>query len=83
MTVAGTGHRPDKLGGYSKEAGDALFTVASDYLQKTQPSLVISGGALGWDTELALAAISLGIPLSVYIPFLGQDSVWPIESQTV
>lgn len=77
MILCGTGHRPDKLGGYSEEAGELLASFATSQLIKLKPSLVISGMALGWDTALAKAAVELDIPFHAYIPFAGQDIRWP------
>lgn len=81
MIVAGTGHRPSKLGGYDKEATDKLIKVADMYLGTARPSEVISGMALGWDQALAWAAIRLHIPLVAAIPFEGQENMWPVQSK--
>lgn len=83
MILAGTGHRPDKLGGYSLAASAQWTGVAEQLLQALQPERVISGMALGWDTYLARAAIRLGLPLMAAIPFNGQESRWPAESQHI
>lgn len=81
MIIAATGHRPEKLGGYSPEAFDRLYRLACWYLMARQPSAVISGLALGWDQAWAKAAIELGIPCHGAVPFEGQQSRWPEESQ--
>ena len=83
MIVAGTGHRPDKLGGYSREAHERLVHVACTALGdvKGDISKVISGGALGWDQALADAAIRLGLPLTLALPFEGFECKWPKSSQ--
>ena len=81
MKIAGTGHRPDKLGGYSVEVYEAVFEVALGYLRQTKPESVISGMALGWDQALAEAALMLHIPFDAYIPFEGQERKWPVKSQ--
>ena len=81
MIIAGTGHRPNKLGGYSKQASRRIYDVAKHYLDTMEPDGVISGLALGWDMELAEAALDLCIPLTCAIPFAGQESRWPKESQ--
>lgn len=80
MVIAGTGHRPDKLGGYHIIAHNTLTSLAEKYLEKEQPSLVISGGALGWDQALAAAAMKLNLPLVVACPFKGFESKWPTKS---
>ena len=82
MIIAGTGHRPDKLrigalDGYHPDVQARLVDLARAALQREQPSRVISGMALGWDTALAAAALELGLPLDAYVPFTGQESRWP------
>lgn len=81
MIVAGTGHRPDKLGGYGNQTRLALGGLATEYLSQTQPEKVISGMALGWDQALAGAAVALGIPFIAAVPFFTQSDRWPTEAQ--
>lgn len=77
LIVAGTGHRPDKLGGWNNtSAFYKTVEVAIDALEEHSPSEVISGGACGWDLALAHAAMELGFPLTMAIPFEGQESRW-------
>lgn len=81
--VAATGHRPDKLGGYSDAVLDRLTDLACVYLGRFDPPLdrVISGMAQGWDTAVALAAIQCAVPLICAEPFLGQQEVWPLAAK--
>ena len=81
MIVAGTGHRPNKLGGYSTQAFEKLAFIISKWLEENNPSEVISGMALGYDQALAVAAIRLNIPVAAYIPCLNHSSKWPQASQ--
>lgn len=86
MVIAGTGHRPDKLGGYSEWVKENLKQVALDYLNGHQwdanfITRVISGGALGWDQALGWAAIEADIPLTLALPFPEFQSKWPKQSQ--
>ena len=81
MTLAVTGHRPDKLGGYNAEVHNALTGFAATTLALTRPSGVISGMALGWDYAVAVACVRLGIPFVAAIPFEGQESRWPAAAQ--
>lgn len=81
MIICGTGHRPNKLGGYGMAAGVKLFNLAYDWLAENKPDKVISGMALGWDYALAAAAFDLDIPFIAAVPFEGQESMWPKESQ--
>lgn len=84
MTVlSGTGHRPPKLGGYTKEAEDARVNFAIWALRKYKPDMILTGMALGWDMALAEAALLSDIPFAAYIPFEGQERMWPAKSQTL
>ena len=82
MIVAGTGHRPNKLGGYGVKATARVIETARRSLEHLKPERVISGMALGWDQALAHAAIDLGIPFVAAVPFTGQELAWPAASQT-
>ena len=78
MTIlAATGHRPNKLGGYDAETEKKLIDFAVSTLREHQPSMVISGMAIGWDMAIAIAAIRLEIPFWAYLPFIGQELRWP------
>lgn len=79
MIAAATGHRPEKLGGYSTH--NRLVDLAVAALCKYKPEKAISGFALGWDQAFADAAIQLQIPLTAAIPFPSQPSNWPKSSQ--
>lgn len=81
MIIAGTGHRPHKLGGYDHGTYMRLVKLAQTALQAQKPDHVISGGALGWDMALAAAANVLSIPYTIAMPFVGQQLRWPEESQ--
>src|SRR6478609_5888932 len=81
MIIAGTGHRPDKLGGYENRTRLALGGLATEYLAQKRPDLVISGMALGWDQALAGAAVALEIPFLAIIPFEGQERKWPEDAR--
>lgn len=80
-TYCATGHRPNKLGGYTKAARFNLRKLAYDFLKQDTPDRVLSGMALGWDMAWAEAAIALGIPTIAAVPFKGQEKMWPKESQ--
>lgn len=82
MIVCGTGHRPDKLGGYDAGVRGKLYDVAHNYLaMEHRISEVVSGMALGFDQALARVAIDLGIPVVAAIPFQGQERKWPADAQ--
>ncbi len=79
MIVAGTGHRPSKLGGYSQDAWLKVYRFAHSFLQREKELIteVISGGAQGWDMALALGAKMNQIKYTLAVPFLGQEKMWP------
>ena len=83
MTLAFTGHRPDKLGGYKIPNCQFSLVVEliHDVLVEMKPSSVISGMALGVDLWAPEIAMDLGIYTVAAIPFEGQESNWPVESQ--
>ena len=81
MIIAVTGHRPNKLGGYLDHAKDKLRHVAKEMLCSHNPSLVLTGMALGLDQAVAEACCELWIPFVACVPFEGQESAWPQGSQ--
>ena len=83
LTLCATGHRPDKLGGYSFELQDRLNVLAENYIHSNRAriTLGISGMALGWDQAWAQALTNLGIPWVAAVPFRGQENTWPRASQ--
>jgi uncharacterized phage-like protein YoqJ len=88
VILAGTGHRPARLGfgrmdGYHPLVRDRLQALARAALLREGPDVVISGMALGWDTALAMAALGLGLPLHAYVPFRGQESRWNADDQVL
>ena len=84
MVVAGTGHRPQFCPCKFNDNHPWLISLKqrlTKYLKDEDVSLVISGAAIGFDTWLAECAIDANIPFHLYIPFVGQASKWPKESQ--
>jgi len=81
MIVCATGHRPNKLGGYSDEAFDRLVKVMGVWLKENKPDIAVSGMALGVDQAFAVAAIRLKIPVHAYVPCKNHSSRWPEKSQ--
>ncbi len=81
MILSATGHRPDKLGGYSSETRARLRRLATWFFEANRPDFVISGMALGWDMAWAEAAIEMHIPVVAAVPFSGQESTWPLASR--
>ncbi len=83
MIVAFTGHRPNKLGGYTtpNPIYDRVRKQIIQVLREIEPDRIISGMALGVDQWAANIAIELGIPFTAAVPFVGQEDAWPTSSQ--
>lgn len=79
--IAATGHRPQKLGGFSNDVRLKLMGIACEFLINEKPDKVMSGMALGWDMAFAEAALELKIPVLAVIPFNGQEARWPRQAQ--
>lgn len=79
--IAGTGHRPNALIGYSDEARLLTRRFLTAWLRELAPSEVVSGMALGFDWALAEAAVDLELPLVAAVPFRGQEARWPERAQ--
>lgn len=80
LTYAVTGHRPDKLGGYSDGAFLELYMFARRTLTHYKPGIIVTGMALGWDTAIACACRTVGIPYIAAAPFPGQEKKWnPVD----
>lgn len=79
IVVCGAGHHPAELGaGYERRR---LVQLATSWLQKHQPRQLISGMAPGWDQALAVAALTLAIPVVAAIPYSGYEQTWNAEDQ--
>lgn len=83
MILAATGHRPDKLGGYNDNLSVLRCEIAMEWMDIRAIERGITGMALGWDQDFALACYELGIPYTAAIPFEGQESKWPTKSKLV
>lgn len=81
MIIAVTGHRPNKLGGYSYSTFRELVTLAKIMIDELKPERVITGMAIGWDQAVAQACVEKNIPFDAYVPCDNQDSPWPPESR--
>ena len=85
MTVAVTGHRPNKLN--NEYNGGPL----SDSILETMLVLIkehgithgISGMAIGVDQLWAMACTEAGIPFTAAVPCKGQEKVWPVKGQQI
>lgn len=84
MSIAVTGHRPDKLGGYDNIEGfKAIRRHMRDFLLEAPAGEIelISGGALGIDQFWMEVGLHLGFPVLAALPFEGYNSKWPVASR--
>ena len=83
MKISCTGHRLNKIGGYKipNPTYDFILASAKQILLQLNPECVNVGGAIGFDQLVAELCVELKIPFHTYIPFLGQEKMWPKESQ--
>lgn len=81
--IAFTGHRPDKLGGWNPlhPVVDRVKLAIRRSLVDLEPSMVISGMALGVDQWAAREAVTLGIPFTAALPCHDMDTTWPARSR--
>lgn len=84
MRIAVTGHRPDKLGGYSDIAFYnliSIFQLYIDTLPRDKPVHILTGMALGWDQAVAHACASRMISFTACLPCNEQSKMWPDSSK--
>lgn len=84
MSIAVTGHRPPKLGGYNNTEGfRAIRRHMRDFLEEAPSGEIelISGGALGIDLLWMQTGILIGFPVLAALPFKGYDGRWPDASR--
>lgn len=81
-----TGHRPGKLGGYtSNPIASRIRRELHDIMASTRhrfgSCVGITGLAQGVDQWFAEVCRALSIPYIAYIPFPGQERLWPSDAQ--
>lgn len=85
MTIAITGHRPDKIGAGEYMGGvisDKIKITLFDLIDKHKPDKGISGMALGVDMLWAHCLFHKNIPFIAAVPFIGQESKWSSTAQS-
>ena len=90
-SVAFTGHRPEKIGGYNEnnKIAQGIKMVLAEHIEiliSKGYNEFISGGALGIDTWAAEAVLEAKkthpeVRLIIARPFPSQDAKWPQESK--
>jgi uncharacterized phage-like protein YoqJ len=83
MIVAVTGHRPPKLGGYwvPNPIYNAVKAGLLRKFRELQPTVVLTGMALGTDQWAAEVCRDNAIPYDAIVPFHGFESQWPDASK--
>lgn len=76
LILAGTGHRPNRLGGYNLTTDRKLRVLASTGVQQLRPTYGYCGGALGWDMVWGAALMEAGIPYCLALPWPGMGDNW-------
>ena len=83
-TIAVTGHRPNKLGGYDAEENfKAIRRHMRELLEgyHEEEIKLFSGGALGIDQLWMEVGLHLNLKVVAVLPFVGYDSKWPPGSR--
>ncbi len=81
MICAFTGHRKINNRIITGELSDLIRKEIVKALTKLEITQAISGMAIGVDTIAVEACLELDIPFTAAVPFKGQESRWPLESQ--
>lgn len=75
MGMVVTGHRWHKLGSYSPERAQLLYSIAREMVNHWAPARVYLGLAEGWDLAVAKACIDLKVPFHAYTPYDGRQQL--------
>jgi len=83
MIVAITGHRPQAIGGFNlpNPTYNHICQQLVKLLLELKPEHCLTGMALGADQYFAAVCIKLKLPYTACLPFEGQESAWPADSQ--
>lgn len=83
FTIAWTGHRPEKIGGFRtpNATEQKIRQKVCRILVDLAPDVCIVGMALGVDQLVAEECVKAGIPFIAAVPCPGQDSLWPEQAK--
>lgn len=81
MIYGCSGHRPQKIGGFTDAVAEALMLTARQTIKERQPELVLTGMALGWDQAIALACLRMGVQFHAYLPHPAYSNRWPDDTR--
>ncbi|WOL31374.1 hypothetical protein [Microcoleus phage My-WqHQDG] len=76
LVLAGTGHRPNRLGGYNRTTRGKLKVLANKVVETLLPRYGYCGGALGWDTAWGIALMEAKVPYCMALPCPSMGSKW-------
>lgn len=87
MILAGTGHRPPRLGlGWEPEEWEPLVNflrIKLDSLGNNCSLQVLSGMALGFDMSLAIAAMENKVPFQAIVPCDDYEKNWSSKARKI
>lgn len=83
MKLGVTGHRPQKMFGFSEKDPKNSYLINSigSFIKKKNPKVIYTGMALGTDIWAAQWAISYGIPFIAVLPGKNPETRWTEKSQ--
>ncbi|MBA5867577.1 MAG: DUF1273 family protein [Nitrospira sp. CR1.3] len=86
LSIMVSGHRPGKLGGYTvnpiaRHIRKELHDIMAKARHRFASCVGITGMAQGVDQWFAEVCRGLSIPYIAYIPFPGQERLWPSDAQ--
>lgn len=82
-----TGHRPSKIGGYDFDnpirikIRDKIKNILLEHKKIHKEIVCISGMAIGVDQDFCSVCLDLKIPYIAYVPFNGQENIWPTPAK--
>ena len=83
MIATGIAPAPERLYERSRLPSPELVYLAAAALKNYRVSHLVTSLAPGWEQALAKAAIELGIPFSIAIPYPGRDLEWEREPRVL
>jgi hypothetical protein len=78
MIVSGFGHTPETFGGWESEISyHQMVSFAASRVLINSETAFVTKAEVGWEMALAEAALHLGIPTMVLVPFSGYQADIP------
>ena len=76
MYITGIAPSPRKLREKNLFPSSEMVYLAKKALKRYRASHLITSLSFGWEQAMTKAAIELGVPFTVAIPYPGQDTTW-------